>query len=65
MPYYCSYFLIAALQSMGVDIVFRLHGARDADFRVGKKLGKNDHIVTYHRPKKPDWMDMDSYKDIA
>jgi len=50
--YYCSYFLIAALQQIGVDIVSRKHGARNCDFRRGKRLGKGDHLVTYCRPKR-------------
>ena len=41
-----------------------MHGARDADFRVGKSLGKNDHIVTYRRPQKPGWMDDETYEKM-
>lgn len=62
--YYCSYFLIATLQSMGVDFVGRLHGARDSDFRRGKHLGKGDHLVSYLRPSRPEWMDKETYAQM-
>jgi len=63
--YYCSYFLIAMLQRLGADAVFRIHGSRKSDFRRGEKLGKKDHIVTWEKPKqRPDWMDADTYRQM-
>ena len=62
--YYCSYFMIYALQHYGVDAVFELHSSRTADFRAGKKLGNKDHIVTWYKPAKPDWMDEDDYDEL-
>jgi putative transposase len=59
--YYCSYFMIALLQEMGVDVVTRLHQAREADFRRGRKLGHGDHLVTWLRPPRPEWMDEETY----
>lgn len=59
--YYASFFLIAQLMQMGVDAVFPIHSARDCDFRLGKRLGKKDHLVTWQKPKKPKWMDEESY----
>lgn len=60
--YYCSYFMIALLRELGVDVVFRLHQQRDADFRRGRRLGHGDHIVEWLRPAKPDWMDQETYE---
>lgn len=60
--YYCSYFMIALLRELGVDVVFRLHQHRDADFRRGRRLGRGDHIVEWTRPAKPDWMDQETYE---
>jgi hypothetical protein len=55
--FFCSYWVIAALQARGVDVVVRLHQARKADFRRGRRLGREDHIVTWTKPKHvPDWM---------
>lgn len=59
--YYCSYFLIAALLDMGVDVVFQNHASRKIDFRRGRRLGKRDHIVEWHKGAQPDWMDKETY----
>lgn len=62
--YYCSYFDIAMLKRRGVDSVFRLHQRRPCDFRRGRRLGKEDQIVEWLRPKRPDWMSEDIYNEI-
>ena len=59
--YYCTYFLIAKLQSMGVDAVFQQHASRKSDFRRGKRLGIKDHLTTWTKPLRPDWMDEATY----
>ena len=60
--YYCSYFMVAHLQELGVDFVVRLHQLRTADLRQGRRLGHGDHVVTWTRPAKPDWMDQATYE---
>ena len=62
--YYASFFLIAALMKLGVDVVFPIHSARNHDFRKGKRLGKKDHIVEWHKPQKPKWMSQAEYKSF-
>ena len=59
--YFCSYFMIALLQEMGVDFVTRVHQLRTVDFRRGRRLGKGDHIVQWKLPEKPKWMDPQTY----
>jgi DDE family transposase len=59
--YYCTYWLVAQALAAGKDVVFRLHHLRDYDFRRGQRLGPNDHVVTWHRPQRPDWMDQATY----
>ena len=60
--YYCSFFLIAALQARGVDVVFEQHGARHTDFRTGEKLGARDHVVQWSKPvARPAWMTPEEY----
>ncbi len=59
--YYASFFLIAQLMQRGVQCVFPIHASRDCDFRQGTRLGKKDHIVEWFKPKKPDWMEQESY----
>ena len=60
--YYCSYFMIALLQELGVDFVVRLHQQRTADFRRGRRLGPGDHLVEWIRPARPTWMDEETYE---
>jgi putative transposase len=60
--YYCSYFMIALLQELGIDVVARLHQRREADFRRGQRLGAGDHIVTWTKPERPAWMDEATYQ---
>ncbi len=61
--FFCSYWLIAALRARGVDLVVRLHQRRAADFRRGRRLGPNDHIVTWPKPEqRPDWMSPAEYE---
>ena len=59
--YYCTYFLIARLQSMAVDAVFQQHASRKSDFRRGQRLGIKDHLTTWTKPSRPDWMDEQTY----
>ncbi len=63
--YYCSYFMIALLLALEVDVVFGQHGTRKTDFRKGKRLGARDHIVEWTKPRKcPDWMEPAQYEDF-
>jgi hypothetical protein len=63
--YYCSYWLIALLLTMGVDVIFGQNGARKTDFRKGKRLGARDHIVEWTKPRAcPDWMEKEAYESF-
>jgi hypothetical protein len=59
--FFCNYWVIADLLHRGVDVVFRLHQTRKADFRRGRRLGPDDHIVTWPRTQRPDWMSPAEY----
>lgn len=60
--FYCNYFVIAALQGAGVDVVFKQNGARSTDFRRGRKLGPRDHLVCWSRPRsRPEWMTQEQF----
>jgi hypothetical protein len=59
--YLCSWSELAILQQRGVDFVARIHQARKTDFRHGKRLGDNDHLATWKKPRKPEWMDQAQY----
>lgn len=47
---FSSYTLLALLGLKSVPALFRLHHARSADLRQGKRLGKNDRLVVWKKP---------------
>jgi hypothetical protein len=59
--FFCNYWVIADSLRRGVDVVFRLHQTRKVDFRRGRRLGPDDHIVTWPKSQRPDWMSPDEY----
>lgn len=61
---YCTYFDLALLHERGVDVVTRLHQLRPADFRRGQRLGRDDHVVIWSKPCRPDWMDDETYQRL-
>ncbi len=62
---FCTYFDIVMLQEKQVDVVIRLHQSRRADFRRGRRLGRNDHLVTWSKPRhRPEWLDEASYERL-
>lgn len=53
------------LKQRGVDSVSRLNKAtRRADFRRGKRLGKDDHIVRWPKPSSIRHLDWTTYKKL-
>jgi hypothetical protein len=50
---FCTYELISLLQGRGAHSLMRLHQARHRalDFRRGRKIGKNQRLVTWAKPK--------------
>ena len=59
--YYSSYWMIALAQARGVHVVFRQHQLRHTDFRRGRRLGRDDHVVIWNKPQRPRWMDEETY----
>jgi len=47
---FCNFVLIALLLLRGVGSLFRLHQARQIDWRKGKRLGKCDRLFTWAKP---------------
>jgi hypothetical protein len=62
--YFASYFGIASLVERSVDGLFRMHQLRKYDFRRGKRLGISDHVVTWTKPARPEWMDEETYAQV-
>jgi hypothetical protein len=62
--FYCNYWMIALLLARGADVAFRMHQKRHFDFRRGRRVGPDDHVVTWTRPQRPAWMDESLYATI-
>ena len=62
---FASYFMRAELMQRGVDGLFRMHPRRKFDFRRGRRLGWEDHAVTWTKPPRPEWMDEETSAQTA
>ncbi len=62
--YFGSFFGIAGLRQRGVDGLFRMHQRRKYDFRRGRRLGIEDHVVVWTKPARPGWMDEETYAQV-
>lgn len=60
----CAWKELVMLKQRGVDSVCRFTSHRRADFRRGKRLGKDDHLVTWHKPTKPRSIDTQTYNTL-
>jgi len=60
---YCNFFLTYDLMRQGADAIFPGHNQRRYDFRKGKRLGAKDHITSWKRPRRPEWMSKETYKE--
>jgi hypothetical protein len=61
---YCSYWMIALLLARGADVAFRLHQRRKVDYQKATRLGPDDHLTTWERPERPEWMTEEEYAEI-
>lgn len=59
--YFSGWFDTALLKARGVDVVVRKHQLRPTDFRTGKRLGREDHLVCWNKPPCPAWMSKEQY----
>jgi hypothetical protein len=63
--YHCSYWEMAEALQRGTHVVARLNQRRKNDLRRGKRLGKDDYLMTWTKYKTcPEWMDKATYKAI-
>jgi hypothetical protein len=61
---FCSYFEVALLSARGVDVVLRQNKNRPVDFRGGRRLGHDDHVVVWSKPQRASWMEPETYAAI-
>jgi len=45
-------------------VVVRKHQLRATDFRTGTRLGKDDHLVHWSKPQRPEWMTVEQYAPL-
>lgn len=57
----CTWTEIVMLKQRGVDSVCRLSSHRRADFRRGKRVAQDDHIVQWPKPAKPRSIDRETF----
>jgi hypothetical protein len=58
---YCD---LAWWQARGVDVVTRLNERRRCDMRRGTRLGRDDHIVVYPKPVRPQWLTPEAFANM-
>lgn len=59
--YFSGWFDIALLRQRGVHVVVRKHQKRATNFLTGRRLGADDHIVTWPKLARPTWMSYQEY----
>jgi hypothetical protein len=59
--YFSGWCDMALLLMRGIDVVIRKHQLRGTDFRRGEKLGKDDHLISWIKPQRPEWMSRAQY----
>lgn len=60
--YYSGYWDIAFWLARGVYFVSVISASRTVDFRRGQRLGKGDHLVTWKKTFRPEWVDAEFAK---
>jgi len=58
---FSGWFDLALLAQRGVDLVLRKHQMRSTDFRTGRRLSHDDHVVCWSKPRRPEWMSLEQY----
>jgi hypothetical protein len=62
--YYCSYGEVAVWSGRGIDSVMRLPQRRTADLQRGQRLGREEHVVSWAKPKRPAWLAEATYSEF-
>ncbi|HEY79922.1 MAG TPA: IS4 family transposase, partial [Caldilineae bacterium] len=62
--YFSGWCDIALPLARGVHVVVRKHQLRHTDFRTGRRLGKDDHLVSWPKPQRPKWMSAEQYAEL-
>jgi IS4 transposase len=60
----CAWTEMVLLKQRGIDTLCRLTSHRTADFRLGTRLGKDDHVVKWIKPRKPRSIEQELYDTL-
>ena len=61
---YCSYWIVAACQNKGVNIVMKNHHKRDDDPLGAKRIDRHQRTTVWLRPQCPTWMSKEEYAQM-
>ena len=61
--YLCTYWIVAACKSKGVNIVMKNHHKRDDAPLGARRIDKHQRTTAWLRPKRPDWMSEEEYAE--
>lgn len=61
---FSGWFDLALLRQRAVDLVVRKHHLRPTDFRRGRRLGREDHLLSWPKPDRPPWMSATQYATL-
>lgn len=59
--YFSGWFDLALIRLRGAYAMIRQHQRRSSDFRLGRRLGSYDHLVSWLKPPRPSWMSAAQY----
>lgn len=59
--YICTYWIVAACQMRGVNIVMKNHDKRDDHPADARRVSRYQRVTTWRRPQRPDWMSEEEY----
>lgn len=62
---YCTYWLIAMCQQMGVEVVMKNHQKRDDHPLGAMRISDSERTIKWLRPDRPDWMSKGEYRKVA
>ena len=59
--YLCTYWIVAACQMRGVNIVMKNHHKRNDHPTDARRLSRYQCVTTWYRPQRPTWMSEEEY----
>lgn len=62
--YYCTYWLLAMCNRMGVQVVMKNHHKRDDRPLGARRLSETERVNTLLRPTRPAWMKRREYRQV-